>query len=285
MGALDGGNMSQNLKNELESSILTADTDMLEDSFLQNIGVNKQNLNMPGPGSYNVKHVDDIFKLKKGSDTSGTFTKDERFRLAREEQDKVLDKKLKLKPEKSQLRKVKYGLVKPRIKGGAALHKPVNTIENNSKLAKKYKVQQSEEVKRAEFELENLKKQQLAKKQKMDRLKEKSEAARLLDLKKLKLQKLLDPQNKSEDDLTSSKISLNNKERIFQMFRLMDVLDGMRLGPGTYNAFEYDQEPEDEKLNARGLKVKKQRKFYSKDDSCMVDYTRDLKETIPRPRK
>lgn len=80
-------------------------------------------------------------------------------------------------------------------------------------------------------------------------------------------------------------MELTPKERIFQMFRLMDILDGMKLGPGTYNAFEYDDESKDAKLNSGGVKVKKKRKFWSKDDSCMVDYTRALKKTEPRPRE
>jgi hypothetical protein len=35
---------------------------------------------------------------------------------------------------------------------------------------------------------------------------------------------------------------LSKKDRIFQMFRLMDILDKMKLGPGAYNAYEYDLE-------------------------------------------
>lgn len=160
---------------------------MLEDSFLENIGVNKQTLNVPGPGSYNVKHVDDIFKLKRVSDSRGTFTKDERFKMGREEQERVLDKKLKLKTDKSKLRKVKYDLVKPRVKGGALLRKPVNTIENNSKLAKKRKKQELQEAKKAKFELEQMKLKEEAQKKRLEKQKERSKALKEQDLKKMKL--------------------------------------------------------------------------------------------------
>ena len=111
----------------------------------------------------------------------------------------------------------------------------------------------------------------------LKRLQQRSEAAKQLKLKKHKLKNLMG--NESTE--------LSKKDRIFQMFRLMDILDKMKLGPGAYNAYEYDLEDDQKNLNRNGKKLglKKQRKFWSKDDSCMVDYTRDLKETIPRPRE
>ena len=50
MSEIGDDQMSQKLKEQLESSTLTADTEALEDSFLQNIGVSKDATKNPGPG-------------------------------------------------------------------------------------------------------------------------------------------------------------------------------------------------------------------------------------------
>lgn len=136
MTEMGDGQMSQKLKEQLESSTLTADTEALEDSFLQNIGVSKECTKNPGPGQYTIKHIDEIFQLKKGDASQGTFGKDQRFKLDRETEEKLSDKALGLKDRIQS--DVKVDSVKPRIKGGPIIAKPTETVSNNSKLAKKY---------------------------------------------------------------------------------------------------------------------------------------------------
>lgn len=67
---------------------------------------------------------------------------------------------------------------------------------------------------------------------------------------------------------------------MFQIFKLMDILEKMRIGPGTYNAYDIDEVQEDEQLGT--ILVKKKRKIWSKDDACLVNYATSLKTTEKR---
>lgn len=85
-----------------------------------------------------------------------------------------------------------------------------------------------------------------------------------------------------KDSKNLPELNLNKRERVFQIFKLMDILERMRVGPGTYDAYDTDEVLQHDKNGT--VIVKKKRKIWSKDDACLVNYTTSLKTTEARAR-
>ena len=131
-------------------------------------------------------------------------------------------------------------------------------IARNEKVTKKLKLKRVREKeledRRAKAEINRMREKERRRRAFLSKKKEKSIAEK---------QAFLEKNGAPRQPGTVAKQGMSKKERLMEVFRILDELEKMRLGPGTYN-------PEKKK---------------TRDDTCLVDYGKKYIERFVDPIK